>query len=152
MTVRSLPEAFAWGVQGTKASTAASGTATAGAGIEILDAVLGNYTLNALATRRYRVHYAGVILNGSVAADQYALNVRDGGGSVPTITSTLLYAKPGFLPGVGTAGRMNADISFLTTFTAGVHIIGVGTIRTAGTGVITPVGTRELYVEDVGPI
>lgn len=146
------PWAVAWGNQGTKASTAASGTATAGAGIEILDAVLGNYTFTALAGRRYRVVYAGVIINGSVAADQYALNVRDGGAGAPTITSTLLYAKPGATPGTATAGRVNADISFTTTFTTGVHILAVGTIRTAGTGVYTPVGTRELYVEDCGPV
>lgn len=138
------------GLMATPASTSTDGTATSST-TDTRDAVLGNYTFTALASRRYRVMCTGT-LNGSVANDRFLLNVRDGGASTPTGGVSTIVATGSMLTFViASNGRQNFVLTNTFTPSAGTRTLALFVARFNGTGIGTPTGTRELYVEDIGP-
>lgn len=143
------------GTMGTPAQTSANGTVTAGGAVEIRDAVLGSYVFTAVAGRRYQVVMAGQGAATSVAGDAATLNVRNGGAATPTTASPVVASGKIVLPASSSGSSVAMSGS---TFVpgAGVQTLSLFTVRTAGTGVITPVvagatPARELYVVDLGP-
>jgi len=142
------------GIQAAAISTSSNGTATSGT-TETLDTVLGTYQFTALAGRRYQVQMNGLIGNSDTANIEYTINIRDSGSaSTPTSSSTLV-ASTQWLSGssVGSGGR--GGIAIAGTYIAGVsgtHTLGMFAVRPGGSGIFTPVGTRELYVVDIGNI
>jgi hypothetical protein len=138
------------GIPVVPTASSSTGTATSGT-TETRDAVLGDYQFTAVTNRRYRIMYTGLIGNGSVAADTYAVNIRDGGSSTPTAASPLVATVSSWpVLVVGTGGRLPIFVSDTVTPAAGVRTLGAFAVRNSGTGVFTPVGTRSLYVEDIG--
>lgn len=138
-----------YGIMTLPTTTSSDGTATSGT-TDTRDAVLGNYTFTAVANRRYRVTCTGT-LNGSVAADRFTLQIRDGGASTPTGASSSIAAIAKYMPATASNGRDNFIISNTFTPSAGTRTLSLFVSRFNGTGIGTPVGTRELYVEDIGP-
>lgn len=139
------------GVMVTPVATATAGTATSGT-TETRDAILGNYAFTALTGRRYRVVFAGALLNGDTANDRYTLNIRDGGASTPTAVSTIIVATSRLVAVTGTNGRSGVDLTGTFTATAGTHTLAIFLLRSAGAGIGTLVGQREIYVEDIGNV
>src|SRR5262245_15473465 len=90
------------GIVATRVTTNSNGTSTS-AGTETRDAVLGNYVLTADGGTRYRVMLLGRMLFGksTSAGDRYKINIRDGGASTPTSTSTLVAQLNVVLQGAG---------------------------------------------------
>lgn len=139
---------------GAPTSTASAGTPTAGGTVEIRDAVMGNYTFTALAGRRYRVVLDGLGCNTTAAGDAVMLNIRNGGGSTPTATSTLVASSKVVLP----ASSSGMVIPLSGTFVpgAGTVTLSMFTVRVGGTGVETVTAgasgvlSRELYCVDLG--
>jgi len=141
-------------VTATPVSTSAAGTVTSGT-TETLDAVLGTYQCSLIAGRRYVAVVNGLIGNGSVAGDVFAVNIRNSGSSsAPTSSSTLLCQQQWVCTVAGTSGRSAIPISqsFIAPST-GLNTFGVFAVRQSGTGVYTPDGTpRELYVQYLGTV
>jgi hypothetical protein len=131
-------------------TTSASGSATAVLNTEVLDAVLGTYVFTAVAGRRYRYILSGAKMSGT-SGTLAEFMIRDGGGSTPTSGSTLLGQAAAYIPATGGAGQITCYVSGTFTPSAGTRTLGVFTVSRAGTAAVTPVGTRELYVEDIGP-
>lgn len=132
-------------------TTSTNGTPTSGT-TETFDAVLGYHQASLISGRRYKVTLNGYIANGSIAADAYSIQIRDSqSSSNPTSASTQIAMTNWYCPAAGTTGRGAVPLSqsFLCTVT-GTHTFGVSATRIGGTGVLTPVGTRELLVEDMG--
>lgn len=134
-------------------SSSANGTATVGT-TETFDAVLGNYAPTLSTGRRYRVTLGGLVGNGSVAGDVFVIQIRDGGASAPTSSSTMICQAQWPSAVAGTVGRMAIPLeATFTVASSGVHTLGVSATRQSGTGVFTPVnstaGFRELYVSDI---
>src|SRR5215813_7526415 len=79
-----------YGLPTARVTTASNGTTTS-AGTETRDAVLGNLAFTAVDTVRMEVHLHGRMLfgNSTSAGDRYKINIRDGGASTPTASSTL---------------------------------------------------------------
>lgn len=134
------------------------GTPTSGT-TETRDDVLGTYQFTAQANTRYLAVIDGLLGNGSVVADFYALRIRDSGSSsAPTAASTVVAESSYYVAATGSGGRNGA--SFQGTFfvsTAGVHTIAFFAQRIGGTGVFTPVSgfsgaNRELYVMAIGSV
>lgn len=141
---------------GTPASQAAGTAGTASAGTtEVRDAVLGNYTFTSVAGRRYEAHLNGLVANGSVVGDLFAVNIRNGGASTPTATSPLCATVQAYIPAIGVSGRVTCQLLGSFVPGAGVQTLSCFTVRVLGSGVSTPVSStyapRELYVVDVGP-
>lgn len=135
----------------TPTATSSTGTATSGT-TETFDAVLGYHAASLVSGRRYQVTLNGLIGNGSVVADNFTIQIRDSqSASNPTAASTQIAMSEWYVSATGSAGRGSISVgqSFLCTVT-GTHTFGVSATRLAGTGVFTPVGTRELFVEDMG--
>lgn len=134
-------------------TTSANGTATSGT-TETFDAVLGYYQVSLTAGRRYLAVMNGLVGNGSVVADDYTIQIRNSGtSSNPTAASTLIAQTQWYVPATGSGGR--GGIPFAGSFIApatGLNTFGVSATRVAGTGVFTPVGTRELYVMYLGTV
>ena len=139
------------GIQAAPVATSSNGTASVGT-TETRDAVIPTYTFTSLGTtRRYRWTYSGVVLNGSVASDTFVLRVRDGGASTPTAASTQVGRDIAYsVSAVGTPGRQTFNATGTFTAAAGTRTLAPFLLRTAGTGVVTPVNDREFYVEDIG--
>lgn len=152
------------GTQGLPAipvSTSTNGTATSGT-TDTMDTVLGTYQFTAIAGRRYRVCLANLVCNGSVAADAFAIRVRDSGSaSTPTTSSTAVLDSSWTCVVTGSGGRVT--LSLFETFVAsssGTHTLAFFAQRVGGTGVFTPLspsavgatGVRKLWVEDAGNI
>ena len=138
-------------VMAAPTSTSSNGTATSGT-TETFDAVLGYHQASLVSGRRYQINVNGLIGNGSVLADEYSIQVRDSqSGSNPTSGSTQVAMSNWYCAAVGTSGRSGIGLqqSFSCTVT-GTHTFGVSATRLNGTGVFTPVGGRELLVEDMG--
>ena len=142
-------------IMGTPISTATNGTATAGGAVEIMDAVLGNYTFTAVAGRRYRAVLDGLGVDTTVAADLICVRIRNGGASAPTITSTAVAAaqsRPAVAGGTG-----DESVVLGNTFVpgAGVVTLGASIQRLVGTGVEMMIAIqavpRQLYAVDLGP-
>ena len=130
-------------------TTTSDGTATSGT-TDTRDAVLGNYQFTAVSGRRYRI-MCTFLLNGSVANDRFICQIRDGGGSTPTSASTSVTATSKLTVVTGSNGREGVVLSNTFTPSAGTHTLALFLARFNGTGIGTPVGLRELYVEDIGP-
>lgn len=131
-------------------ATAATGTASTGT-TEVRDAVLGNYQFVAVAGRRYQMFYNGLILSSDTAADIYQLRIRNGGGSTPSAASTLIATSQWKAQAAGGPGQESVPVSMTFVPGAGTVTLGAFIVRTAGAGIGTPVGTRELFAVDVGP-
>jgi len=140
---------------GTPALATATGTPTVG-GTETRDAVLGNYVFTALAGHRYEARLDGQVNNGSVLADLYAVNIRNGGSSTPTAASPCVASSQAYIKAVGSADRDSVPVRDTFKPAAGTVTLSVFCIRIIGTGVYTPVSAqflpngRELYVVDLG--
>jgi len=150
---RSLPR----GIMGTPTVLNGSGTPTAADGVEVRDALLGNYVFTAETSRRYRVVLCGLKVNLSIASANCLINihVRDGGASTPTTGSTSVANSASHAAVAGGSGQVTIHVEKLVTFSAGTHTLGAFTIRSiagAGNPAITPTGDRQLYVEDIGPV
>jgi hypothetical protein len=142
---------FIVGIVAAPLTTNANGTASSGT-TETFDAVLGYYQATLISGHRYELRLNGLIGNASVASDVYTLQLRDSGtSSNPTSSSTLIAQSEWEAPASGSSGRNSIPLSM--TFQAassGVHTFGMSATRVLGTGVFTPLGTRELYVFDLG--
>jgi hypothetical protein len=130
------------------ATTALSGTVTSGT-TETRDDVLGTYVFTAAASRRYRVTLSGLLLS-AVSGDLAQATIRDGGASTPTAASTLLAFNQWKCQATGGGGQTGVFLSATFTPSSGTRTLAAFTKLNAGTGPVTPIGTRELYVEDIG--
>lgn len=144
-------------VNATPQSTTTNGTPTSG-GTETLDAVLGTYQCTLIAGRRYLAVMNGLVSNGTVVNDVFAVNIRNSGSaSTPTSASTLVAQQEWVPQAVGSLGRAPVPLagSFIAPAT-GTNTFAFFAQRTAGTGVFTPlspnVGVRELYVMYLGTV
>jgi hypothetical protein len=137
----------------TPMSTSAAGTAgSTTTGTEVFDAVLGYYTCSLVSGRRYQATVNGLIGNGNTAGDVYMVQIRDSqSGSNPTSSSALIAQSEWESPLSGSSGRQSIGLSqsFLCTVT-GTHTLGFSYIKGAGVGPFTALGTREIFVEDMG--
>lgn len=138
-----------YGLMATPTSTSSDGTGVTTT--ETRDSVLGNHTVTTVANRRYRVTLAGMSVNSSVANDRYNWNIRDGGASTPTNASTAVISGSEVVTVTGTNGRRTACVTGTWAPSAGTHTLAFFLVRAAGSGTGTPVGARELFVEDIGP-
>jgi hypothetical protein len=135
-------------------TTSSTGTVTVSS-TETFDTTIGYYAVTLVSGNRYRVVYDGLVGNGNVQNDTYALNIRDSGSaSNPTSSSTLIITTTWTVLNAGSSGR--TLIPMRGTFVAGsggTHTFGVSATRTGGTGAFTPITSpnsfRELYVEAV---
>lgn len=137
------------GCMATPVSTSSNGTATAADTVEVRDTALGNYTFTAVANRRYRVHYHGALANSGTVNCRMVVRVRDGGASTPTTASTLIGETSAYVTETSTSGRTQCDLVRTFTTTAGTHTLAVFT-QSPDSAAMTPVASRELYVEDIG--
>jgi hypothetical protein len=134
-----------------QATTAAAGITGGGGGVEGFDSLITDYTWTSLGTnRRYRVVYSGLQIASGTANTHPVVRIRDGGIASPTLSSTIIveWAKVVTLAG-GTNPEGLATLSWTFVASAGVHKIRPTIVAPAGVG-LTPLGTRELYVEDAG--
>lgn len=137
-------------------SQTSNGTVTSGT-TETRDAVLGNLTFVVAAaqnTTRFKVTLSGRGLFSTVAGDRFAINIRDGGGSTPSATSTLVGVNfTQVMPSATGSNGIQAS-TFSTTFVAGTgtHTLSVFTVRVNGTGTATPSGACEFYAEAIGTV
>jgi hypothetical protein len=129
-------------------TTASSGTATTST-TDTRDDVLGVYVFTAGTSRRYRVTIAGLHLS-AVSGDLAVVRVRDGGASTPTNASTSLGFSQWRAQATGGTGQTICPFSVTFTPSSGTRTLAAFTQLSVGTGPITPVGSREIYVEDVG--
>lgn len=158
-----LPVGGAQNLGAVPISTVTNGTATVGT-TDTIDSVLGNYQFTAISGRRYRVVMTGLMGNGSVAADVFAIRVRDSGSaSTPTTSSTAVLDTAWTPTTTGSPGRQLIPME--DTFIAGssgTHTLAFFAQRSSGTGIFTPVspnsfggsvtGARKLWVEDCGSV
>jgi hypothetical protein len=137
----------------TPVTTSTLGTAgSSTTGTEVFDAVLGYYQCALVSGRRYQATVNGLIGNGGVALDTYSVQIRDSqSASNPTSASALIAQSQWEAAAAGGAGRDTISLgeTFLCTVT-GTHTFGVSYTKLTGTGAFTPVGNRELFVEDMG--
>lgn len=141
--VASMPK----GIMAPPATTGANGTATSGTTVT-KDSALPDYVFTADSTRRYRVIFDGINANAGTANDRFIISIRDGGASSPTGASSVVGHD---LPITMFAVSVGYVLTATFTTTSGTHTFNAFYARNAGTGTMTPTGTRELYVEDLGP-
>lgn len=130
-------------------TTGLGGTATSGS-TETRDDVLGTYVFTAASSRRYRATLSGLLLSAT-SGDLAVVTIRDGGASTPTAASTLIATTQWRAVATGGPGQTFCYISGTFTPSSGTRTLAAFTKLGSGTGPVTPVGTRELYVEDIGP-
>lgn len=138
------------GIKTAPTIASSDGTSTSGT-TETRDAVLGNYVFTAEANRRYRAKLTIERLGSSVVDDLYTVRIRDGGVSTPTAASTLLAQAAKLVNLVGGIGEESLTVEATFTATAGTHTLSAFIIRSNGSGTGSMRGTRQLYVEDIGP-
>ena len=133
---------------GTPTTTSSNGTASVGT-TETLDVVLGTYRFTAVAGVRYRAMVDGLIGYIDTVSDQMQFNIRNGGASTPTATSTLIATQQA----VAAVHWLRVPCLLADTFVpgAGTVTLGLFTVRNVGTGYGQPIGKRELYVVNLGP-
>jgi hypothetical protein len=136
----------------TPASTTSNGTTTSGT-TETFDAVLGYYQVSLIAGRRYMAILNNMLVGTTVTNDAYALRIRNSGtSSNPTSASTQIAQSQWYAPGAGGAGEtVYVSGSFIAP-TTGLNTFGFSAQRLAGTGVLTPVNARELFVMYLGAV
>lgn len=135
-------------------ATGSAGTASSAA-TETYDAVMGNYVFTALAGHRYAAILDGMAVQTSVANDIYRINIRNGGASTPTATSTTVASTQVNCPTTTSAGAQGAQMQGPFVPGAGTVTLGVFTKRLNGSGTGTPIATgvnRALYVVDLGTV
>lgn len=131
-------------------TTGLAGTATATINVEVRDDVLGTYPFTAASSRRYRAMLTGLKLSGTVGT-LVVVRIRDGGALAPTTASTIVAESSVYIPATGGPGQVGCFVSGTFTPSSGTRTLAAFTVVTAvGNAVATPVGTRELYVEDIG--
>ena len=148
-----IPTTGAGSTMGTPVSTATNGTVTSGT-TETLDAVLGTYTFTAVASRRYRAILDGALVNTTVANDWVGVRIRNGGGSTPTATSTLVAASQTSVGATGGGGQPGLQVANTFVPGAGTVTLGVFVVRLIGSGVeliASAALARQLYAVDMGP-
>ena len=109
---------------------------------------LPDYVFTADSTRRYRVTFDGINANVNVVGDRFIISIRDGGASSPTGASPVVGHD---LPIIIVAQSVGYVLTATFTAASGTHTFNAFYARNAGTGTLTPTGTRELYVEGLGP-
>lgn len=132
-------------------STGSNGTATSGT-TETRDAVLGNYQFTAVAGVRYWATISGRGLNCTVVGDRFSVGLRyTVGGATPTSASTLIGHTSTWVPSVS-GGNGVVTLHHSASFIPGAGLITISSFwtRINGTGIATPVGACEMYVEGVG--
>jgi hypothetical protein len=140
-------------VTATPIATLSTGTGSSGT-TETFDAVLGYYQTTLIAGRRYLAIVNGLLLSGSVAADSYTVRIRySASSSNPTSASPAVGSSQYYVPTAGGPGQQVVALggSFIASAT-GLSTFGLSVTRSAGTGVGTPVGNRELYVMYLGAV
>lgn len=135
-------------IMNTPTSTSSAGTATSGT-TETRDDVLSIYTFTAGSSRRYRVTVAGLLLSAATN-DLAIVTVRDGGSISPTSGSVLVALSQWKCQLSGGGGQTVCPVSGTFTPSAGTRTLALFTKLAVGTGPVTPIGARELYVEDIG--
>lgn len=140
------------GIVGAPVSTASSGTPTSGT-TETFDAVLGYLQVTLISGHYYRVSVDEMNAVATVAGDWYDIRIRDSGSSSdPTSSSTQIAHIRWYAPVADSSARgisVPVTNTFLCTST-GTHTFGISAARIAGTGVLTPVNTRQFVIEDLG--
>jgi len=139
----------AGGIPVAPTTSASNGTVTSGT-TETRDAVLGNYVFTAVAGRRYRAILSGGGMLFTVANDRFAVRIRTGGASTPTAASTLWGHDATTISPIAGTYTFDVQPSFIPG--AGVQTLSVFYVRISGTGTVTPTGSREFYVEDIGGV
>lgn len=139
-------------------ATAANGTPTSVGGVPsqntFRDDILGSYTFTALAGRQYRATCDNLLMNGN-AGDVYEVKLSYASGtSAPGVADPSVARTRAVIYVTGSAGRVPVPLSGVFAPGAGVFTIAVLVTRLLGSGIGTPVseGTRQLYVQDMGPI
>ncbi len=138
------------------AHTASNGDPSSGS-TEVRDTVLGTYSFTVPAaanTWRYEAVYNGALMSGT-AGELYAFRIRDGGASTPTSSSTLVANSQIEINTTGGPGQQTVITQGTWVPGAGVHTLGVFTVRVNGVGAATPVTPtagpdRELFVRFQG--
>lgn len=129
-------------------TTASNGTATSGT-TETRDAVLGDYVFSVPtvgAAWRYRVIF-NMRMSFTVADDVFLINIRNGGASTPTTSSTIVGLGAAVARITGGPGQTTCVASGDFVPGSGTQTLGVFVQRINGTGTCTPVGTRSLSAE-----
>lgn len=138
------------GIVADPKSSSSNGTSTSGS-IETEDSVLGVYSCQLVSGRWYQVVMDGLLCSGSVANDLFRFNIRDGGTSAPTTSSTAVASVQWECITTGGAGQVTTLVrGIFQSASTGTHQLAFFAVRQSGTGVFTPVGTRSLYVVDLG--
>ncbi|HTF08181.1 MAG TPA: hypothetical protein VK659_08420 [Asanoa sp.] len=153
--VRAGGQSLPRGIIGAAQATALTGTATtAGASnVEVRDAVLGDYTFTADATRLYVVKYPNVRASVDAAAtpNLVTIRVRDGGAGTPTVASPMVAEGQARLVATGGPGQASIYVeSIPLTFSTGTHTLGAFIVAATAAGTVTPLGNRALYAADIG--
>lgn len=140
------------GLLKTVTRTSSSGTATTST-TETRDAVLGDYQYTSPGGRRIRVTVSGELEISVTERVRAIVRVRDSASaSSPTNTSTPIVVEHGVeLTTSGSTGRCGFSFSETYNPAAGTRTLSLFVQRNSGaSAVITPVGERQLYVEDIG--
>lgn len=145
------------GIMRTAATATAAGTKTPlNSATETFDAVLGNFSFDAIAGRRYRVVLEGASWQPSVANLIAELRIHmKQGSTTPGTGDTIVAASNPLL--TSTDVRVSPEYDLKNTFTvstSGQYTLAVSTQNILASGQITPVSAgglqRSLYVEDIG--
>jgi hypothetical protein len=135
--------------------TSASRTTNVSANqVETFITGLADIPFTAVAGRRYKISIScGASVTNTGGAATWNFRLRDGGGSAPTTSSTLLLNIDCQVTSSGNGGQPNGFIE-LTGLSAGVHHLGLTVSESiaGGTNVIGCTATQPLQVliEDIG--
>jgi hypothetical protein len=134
-------------------TTSSNGTATSGT-TETFDAVLGFYPCTLIVGRRYRAIVEGLIGNLTNAGPAVTtVNIRNSGSaSNPTTASPIVATTLWYGTGAGSTGRNGIAISAPFVAGSASNVLGLSYAINSSAAPFTPVGTRFLYVEDLGTV
>ena len=134
--------------KGHQASASTTTTVTGVGATQSAFSGLGSVAFTAVAGRRYKVTVKAAVTQ-SVSTNITILNVRDGGASAPTNTSTSLDLYR--FCGGATAGVSTGYAFTLSGLTAGTHTLGLfGGINSGTVTLGDGSNTSYLVVEDIG--
>ena len=139
------------------ATTSTTSETTTGASLtEVRDTNLGNYQFTARAGRTYRVALEGMRVGVETGATGLPLlpvvRIRDGGGSTPTTSSTIVAEARTSINTAGGVGQRELYVAVpLIGLSAGTHTLGAFILdgNGANNNRRAMVGTRYLYVTDI---
>lgn len=118
---------------------------------EARDAVLGNYTFTSIAGHYYKACLDQAAIVADTLNDQFAVRIRDGGGSTPTSSSTMLASARAPVHRASIAIPVQPGGVFAPS--AGTHTLAAFLVRLAGSGTAVIWSAdiaRQLYVIDLG--